>query len=337
MNLDKLEEILSTEPQYRIKQVKFDLFQRLISDWDQATTLPLDLRKRLEKEVPLSFKTKTLVSKDQKTIKTLITFDDRFSVESVLMKYQDRNTVCVSSQVGCPLACLFCATGKMGFKRNLTAWEITDQVLFFGRYLKSLKPAGKIDNIVFMGMGEPLLNFENLIRAIKILNDKDGFNLGSRKISVSTSGIVPGIKKLANLKLQVNLAISLNAAEDKLRSKLMPINRKYPLKKLLEAVNFYLAKTHRKVMFEYLLISGVNDSLKQAEELAKIIRRNLCLVNLIQYNPTGKFKPSGRDQIKKFRQRLKERGVEVTQRFSFGQDIKAACGQLATQETPTGL
>ncbi|MBU2592868.1 23S rRNA (adenine(2503)-C(2))-methyltransferase RlmN [Patescibacteria group bacterium] len=337
MNLDKLEEVLSSEPQYRIKQVKFDLFQRLISDWDQATTLPLSLREKLKKEFPLLLRAKTLISKDQKTVKALITFDDGLSVESVLMRHNGRNTVCVSSQVGCPLACLFCATGKMGFKRNLTSQEIIAQVLFFARYLKNFKPAGKVSNVVFMGMGEPLLNFEQVIGAIRILNDKNCFNLGARKISLSTSGIAPGIKKLADLELGINLAISLNAAEDKLRSKLMPINKKYPIKEVLKAVNFYIAKTNRKVMFEYLLISGVNDSLKQAEELSKIVRRNLYLVNLIRYNPTGKFKPSGRDQIEMFRELLEKKGVNVTQRFSFGQDIKAACGQLATQETPAGL
>ncbi len=255
---------------------------------------------------------------------------DGSKIESVLMKHEDgRRTVCVSSQVGCSVGCKFCATGQQGFKRNLTSGEIIEQVLFFARLLKKTKE--KVTNVVFMGMGEPFLNYDNVIGAIKILNDKNGFNLGSRHFSISTAGIVEGIEKLSEEKLQVNLAISLHAPNNELRSKLMPINKIYPIEKILAAVDDYIKKTNRKVMFEYLMINGVNDSEEEAEELVKILKKPLYFINLISFNPVGHsdFKPSPGWKIKKFKEVLEKNDIPVTQRYRFGREIKAACGQLA--------
>ena len=327
MNLTQLDETLKGEPAYRLKQVKKAVFQDLIDDWNKITTLPLSLRKILNKENPLSINGELFFSKDQKTAKALITLNDGLKIESVLMRHKERNTVCVSSQVGCSLGCLFCATGKMGFKRNLEDFEIVEQVLFFARYLKELK--ARVTNVVFMGMGEPFLNYENVLEAIKILNDKEGFNLGARKFSISTAGIIEGIEKLAEEKLEVNLAISLHAPDDKLRSQLMPIGKKYNIKKTLEAVDDYIEKTNRKVMFEYLMIKDVNDSNDLAKKLIKLMKRRLYLVNLISYNPTADFKPSSKERIQKFKSILEKAGVYVTERYRFGREIKAACGQLA--------
>ena len=331
MNLNDLEKILIKEPSFRKKQAKQVLFKDLIDNWFEAVTLPLSLRNQLNKECPIKIKAKTSFSQNKKVVKALITLNDNLKIETVLMRHQNkRNTVCVSSQVGCSLNCSFCATGKMGFKRNLTSFEIIEQVLFFARYLKKMDE--KITNIVFMGMGEPFLNYENVISAIKTLNDKEGFNLGSRHFSISTVGIKEGIESLAQEKLQVNLAISLNAPDNKLRSKLMPINKKYPLEDIFEVVENYIKKTNRKVMFGYVMIKGVNDSDQCAQKLAKLMKKPLFFLNLIPYNPTGDFQPSNPQRIKKFKDILEKAGITVTQRYRLGRDIDAACGQLAIKD-----
>ncbi len=332
MNLRNLDEILKEEPKYRRNQVKRALFQDLIEDWSEATNLPLAFREKLKEICPLLIRGKFFVSEDKNTLKVIIILKDNLKIESVLMRHIDgRNTVCVSSQVGCSLSCSFCATGKLGFKRNLEVFEITEQVLFFARYLKNQKE--KVTNVVFMGMGEPFLNYENVLGAIRILNDKEGFNIGARHISISTVGIVEGIEKLAREGLEVNLAISLHSADDKLRSKMMPINKKYPIGKILAAVDNYIKKTRRKVMFEYIMIRGLNDSDEQSQKLAKLIKRPLSFVNLISYNPTGIFKPSSSERIKRFRQILEKEGIAVTQRYKFGRGIRAACGQLVYEKS----
>jgi len=332
MELTQFEEVLKKEPNYRLKQVKKAIFQNLIENWSEATNLPLSLREKLNEKCPLLIKGDSIVSQDQRTVKVLITLRDNLGIEAVLMRHKGgRNTVCLSSQVGCPLGCKFCATGQMGFKRNLEISEIIEQVLFFARYLK--KFGEKVTNLVFMGMGEPFLNYENVLGAIRILNDKDDFNLGARKISISTVGIIEGIEKLAKEKLQINLAISLHAPNDKLRSELMPINKKYPLKKVFQTVDDYIRKTNRKVMFEYLMIKNVNDSDDCARKLAKLMKKPFYLVNLISYNPTGIFQSSPKERIKKFREILEKEGVLVTERYRFGRGIKAGCGQLATEKS----
>ena len=329
MNFAQLKEVLGKEPQYRLKQAKKALFQGLIGDWSEAKILPQALREELEEKCPIEISAETFISKDKKTVKALITLKDGLKIETVLMRHRDgRNTVCVSSQIGCPLKCSFCATGRMGFKRNLDFSEIVGQVLFFARYLKGFKQ--RVASVVFMGMGEPFLNYENVILAIKILNDKEGFNLGARHFSISTVGITDKIKKLAKEKLQINLAISLHAPDNNLRSKIMPINKKYPIEKVLKEVDGYIQKTGRRVMIEYLMIKGLNDSDEQAKKLAKLMKgKPLVFLNLISYNPTGIFQPSLGQRIKKFKEILEREDISVTQRYRFGEDIEAACGQLA--------
>jgi len=330
--VQEISKILKNEPSFRIRQAEKAVFSNLIGNWNEATELPKDIREKLADSFPLDLELKTekvLDSKDGLTKKVLFKLADGFKIESVLMMHGDgRATVCVSSQVGCAIGCLFCSTGKQGFKRNLSNMEIVGQVLFFSRMLK--KSGKKVTNIVFMGMGEPFLNYENVMSAIKTLNDKNALNIGARKISVSTSGIIEGIEKFSEEKLQVNLAISLHAPNNVLRSKLMPINKRCPIEKLLATVNEYINKTNRKVMFEYLMLDGINDSLEQAKELSLLLKKPLFMVNLILFNPTGnsEFKPSKGRNIKKFKEVLEKAGIPVTQRYRFGKEIRAGCGQL---------
>ncbi len=326
MDFGQLEKLLAGEPAFRKKQVKQLVFCDLIEDWNQASTLPQALRDKLAREWPLDIKAKVLGAKDGRSAKAVIELIDGLKIETVLMRHEGRNTVCVSSQVGCALGCSFCATGQTGFKRNLTAGEIIGQVLFWARYLK--KEGGQVNNIVFMGMGEPMLNYDNVFEAIKIFNDPSGLAIGSRHISISTVGIVEGIKRMSQEPLQVNLAISLHAPTDELRSELMPINKKYPLKEVLAAVDDYLMATRRKVMFEYIMIKGVNDSSEQAQKLAVLMRHPLFFVNLIAYNPTGIFLATSAVDIKKFKDFLMSKGIQTIERYRFGQDVSAACGQL---------
>ena len=331
MDLIQFKRLFHKQPKYRFGQAKMAIFRDLIQNWQEAVTLPLSLREELNKKFPIKIPAKTFISEDKNTTKALLVLKDGFRIETVLMRHKDkRNTICVSSQVGCSLDCFFCATSKIGFKRNLEVWEIIEQVLFFARYLKKNKE--RITNIVFMGMGEPFLNYQNVIGAIKILNDKEGFNMGARHFSISTVGIVEGIKKLAKEKLQINLAISLHAPNDELRSKLMPINKKYPIKKIFNAVDDYIDNTGRRAMFEYIMINNLNDSEECAKELARLMKKHLYFVNLISYNPTGIFKPSSSLRIKKFKEILEKKGVMVTQRHRFGQGIKGACGQLVAKD-----
>lgn len=328
MQLRDLDNILVDYPKFRRKQVRYAIYDELISGWQEATALPLELREELKEKFPIEIPAEVLISEDG-TVKALIVLGDGAHVEAVLMRHNDgRNTVCVSSQVGCPLNCAFCATGKMGFVRDLTDWEMVLQVLFFARWLKQ-REESRVSNVVFMGMGEPFLNYDNTIGAVRVLNAEDGMDLGARNISISTVGIPRGIYKLSEEGLQINLAISLHAPNNELRSRLMPINNKYSMEEVFEAVDAYIDKTNRKVMFEYLLIKGVNDSEEQARELAELMNNYLYVVNLITYNPTGEFEASDGKQVKKFKRVLEENNVNVTQRFSFGRDIKGACGQLA--------
>lgn len=331
MDLDKLEKILENEKPYRLKQARRSVFIDCIDDWNQATVLAADLRQKLNSQCSLGIKHKLFTSTDKKTVKALVEFPDGLKVEAVLMRHQDgRNTVCVSSQVGCPVGCTFCATGQMGFKRNLTVDEIIGQVLVFSRFLK--KYSSRVTNVVFMGMGEPFLNYDNVVNALRMLKSPDYFELGSRRLAISTSGIIPGIEKFSNEEGQVNLAISLHAPNNELRTKLMPINKAYPIERLLEAVDNYIAKKNRRVMFEYLMIKGVNDSIEHARQLAEALNKPLYLINLIKYNQTGSYYPSESATIAKFMKVLLDAGITATQRYSFGDDIKAACGQLATQQ-----
>lgn len=319
-------------PTYREKQIRQAFWRDLAGGWDEVTVLPKDLREKLAGQIEWDSVKADKVIEGGNSVKTRFKLDDDNMIEAVLIKHGDgRRTVCVSSQVGCPLGCSFCATGRSGFKRNLKAEEIVEQVLFFARLMKN-QEGGKVTNVVFMGMGEPFLNYDNIMKAVKILNDKEGINLGARHISISTCGIVPGIKKLASEKLQLNLAFSLHAPNEILRAKLMPIEEKHSLKSVLAAIDYYIKKTNRRVMIGYVLIKGINDSAKAAEELSSLMRgRPLCYVNLILYNPVAgeKLSPTAREDVEKFVAVLDKNKIKYTIRRSFGSSIAAACGQLA--------
>lgn len=330
MNWLKIKSILEDQPKFRYAQVERAIFKEVISTWQEASNLPKDLREKLSQEASLEIPATVLGSLKQGSVKALLELEDGNQVETVLMGINRRYTVCVSSQVGCPLACAFCATGALGFKRNLSELEIINQVIFWARYLKA--KGESIDNLVFMGMGEPFLNYDNVISAIKFINSQASLNIGARKISISTVGIVEGIKKMAHEPLQLNLAISLHATEDKQRLEIIPSTKKYSIFKIISAVDSYIEDTGRKVMFEYLLIKGVNDSDEDARRLAKLMRAPLYMVNLIPYNETGKFQAPLPERVEKFKQVLISQRVNVTVRRSLGQDISAACGQLAGQQ-----
>jgi 23S rRNA (adenine2503-C2)-methyltransferase len=334
MNLDKLSEVLASEPKYRYKQVNKFLFQDYISNWSEASNLPKALREKLTLSCPLDIKAEIIINTDNKgSKKALITLEDGAIIETVLISQKSgrkenmtaRHTVCVSTQVGCPMACTFCSSGQDGFTRNLKSMEMVLQVMFWNRYLEGI---GKVDNVVFMGMGEPFLNYLEFIKAAKFLNNPETLNIGARRLSVSTAGVLDGIKRLAGEKMQINLAISLHAASDTLRHKLMPIASRYKIKDILQAVDNYIKKTGRRVMFEYVMIKGVNDREEDALQLAKLMSHPLYLLNLIPYNDTGKFKASSKETIDNFKEILESKGVSVTVRLSFGSEIGAACGQL---------
>lgn len=333
MFLQKIKKIFEKEPKFRLKQAEKAIFVDLIDDWSKATIFSKDLREKLNKECLLEIKAKLLEEKDKDSAKALIYLEDDKKFETVLMKHKGRNTVCISSQAGCPMGCLFCATGNSGFERNLNYDEIILQVIYWARYLK--KENERVDNVVFMGMGEPLLNYEEIIKAINILNDKEKFGIGSRKISISTCGIPEGIRKLIKEGRQVNLALSLHASNDRLRSQLMPINQNHNIEKVLNATREYINNTGRKVMIEYVLLGGINDSQDSARELANLLKdrlKHLFFVNLISYNETGKFRASSDEQIRKFKNILENENIVVVERYRFGQNIKGACGQLAGED-----
>jgi 23S rRNA (adenine2503-C2)-methyltransferase len=336
MDLNQVRQVLEglKEQNFRLAQAKRAFYSELLPSWDSMTTWPKALRSKVSETAPWDAlsEVSSQTSSRGDTAKKLFACADGLKIEAVLMRHEaGRNTVCVSSQAGCPMGCAFCATGAQGFKRNLTADEIVEQVVMFGRLLA---PTAKVTNVVFMGMGEPFNNYDQVMRAIRILNDPEGFGLGARHMTVSTCGLVPGIERFANEDLQVNLAISLHAPDDTTRDRIMPVNRAYSIPVLMEAVDAYAARTNRRVMFEYLLLDGVNDSPAQADALADLLSRNrrLYQVNLIKYHATGKFEPTAVPEREAFMQRLRDHGILVTFRVSFGEDIDAACGQLAGRE-----
>ena len=324
-------------PNFRIAQVKDAIFKRGISSWDEATSLPTDLREKLKQDRPLlSFKVSKIVcSNRDKVAKALLTLKDGYQIETVLLKPQDTWSVCVSSQVGCPLRCSFCSTGKMGFKRDLTQEEITDQVLMWYQYVHKEKLGERISSVVFMGMGEPLLNYLNVVKAAQDLSNPDYLNIGARHISVSTSGIADKLHKLAVDLPQANLAISLHNADNAERSKIMPVNRKFDLDDIKKALEEYIAMTGRQVFLEYSVIENVNSRPEHIRKLADwiySIKDNYLLhVNLIACN-LGRGEKTEDRVVKDFAVGLKAMGIGVTIRKSMGNDILAACGQLASQK-----
>jgi 23S rRNA (adenine2503-C2)-methyltransferase len=337
LDLPQLEALLADwkQPRYRADQLWEWLYVRLATDFEQLTTLPKSLRERLAAETTL-YVPPVLAqqeSLDGETRKDLLQMVDGEQVEVVLMRYINRRSACLSTQVGCALKCSFCATGQMGFVRDLTSGEIVTQALHFQRELAV--QGQRLSNVVLMGMGEPLLNYKNTLAAIRRLIHPQGFQMGQRRITLSTSGIVPGIYRLADEGLQVNLAISLHAAMDDLRSELMPINRRYALDELFKALYVYLTKTNRRVTFEWVMIDGVNDTLQQAEALAARLAGMLAHVNLIPLNPSTGYKgqPSAPERIEAFTAVLDRQHISYSARLRRGIDIRAGCGQLRRRKS----
>jgi 23S rRNA (adenine2503-C2)-methyltransferase len=327
------------EPEYRTTQIWHGLYKNLWDSPDQFTNLQRVLRYRLDDSFKFNYLQPDVVlaSKDGETTKTLFHLQDKQSIEAVLMRYSRRRTLCISTQAGCAMACVFCATGQMGFRRNLSSGEIVEQVLYYARLLKSLDDW--VTNIVVMGMGEPFHNYDETMAAIDRLNDPHGFNLGARRFTISTVGLIPAIERFTREKRQINLAISLHAADDELRSTLLPVNRKYPLKPLLEACKEYVDLTGRRITFEWALIRDVNDTREQATRLAELLQQfrrggsSLCNVNVIPLNPTHRYrgKATTRDRAEQFRSILENTGIPCTIRVRRGIDIQAGCGQLAVE------
>lgn len=316
---------------FRAKQVYEWLHKHLVFDYDEMQNLPKSLRAKLDESFPIySCKiVKKQVSKLDGTAKFLFEMHDGDFVESVVMKYKYGNTICVSSQVGCKMGCAFCASTLGGYKRSLTAGEILSQVYAAQRNLGE-----RISRIVLMGMGEPLDNFDNVMRFLKLITDEKGLNISMRNISLSTCGIVPKIYELLERHLQLTLSVSLHAPSDELRSRIMPVNNKYSVDELLKACRKYSSETSRRISFEYSMLSGVNDSDECAYLLASKLKGMLCHVNLIPVNEVAEspFKPSSHQRIEKFTEILEKNGINATVRRKLGSDIDASCGQLRQKE-----
>src|SRR5574341_839846 len=340
LDLASLTELLETwnEPSYRAKQIWQGLYQHFYDSPEQFTNLPKSLREKLGQNLNFSpIKPKLyLDSSDKQTRKTLFELHDGQVIEAVLMRYdpntftgRSRRTLCISTQVGCAMGCVFCATGQMGFKRHLSSGEIIAQVMYYARMLREENQS--VTNIVLMGMGEPFHNYENTMEAIDRLNDPEGYNFGARRFTISTVGLVPMIRRFADEKRQVNLAISLHAADDESRASMLPINKKYNVDAVLNACREYVQKTGRRVTFEWALIHNVNDTPEQARKLAERLRGLLCHVNAIPLNPTRGYagQATSRQRAVGFKEVLEQAGVSCTIRVRRGIDIQAGCGQLA--------
>ena len=337
------------EPSYRVKQIWQGLYQHFWDSPEQFTNLPKPLREKLGESVTFSpFKVKVYQdSADGFTRKTLFELPDTNLIEAVLMRYGDpadnpqitasptgrgaknRRTLCISTQAGCAMGCVFCATGQMGFKRHLSSGEIIAQVMYYARMLREEDQS--VTNIVLMGMGEPFHNYDNTMAAIDCLNDSEGYNFGARRFTISTVGLVPAIRRFADEKRQVNLAISLHAADDESRVSMLPINKKYKIDEVLDACRYYVNQTGRRITFEWALIHGVNDSPEVAKKLAARLKGLLCHVNAIPLNPTAGYhgKATDRGRAAAFKEALEQAGIPCTIRMRRGIDIQAGCGQLA--------
>ncbi|MGN0462349.1 MAG: 23S rRNA (adenine(2503)-C(2))-methyltransferase RlmN [Ruminococcus sp.] len=313
-------------PKYRAEQI-FRWINSGVSSFDEMNNIPKDLRSKLSEYYYISVVNieKKQVSSYDNTVKYLFKFGDGECVESVVMSYHHGYTICISTQVGCKMGCKFCATGMQGFTRNLTPGEMLSQIE------TAQKDLGiRISNIVLMGMGEPLDNFDNVVRFIDLVSSEKGLNIGKRHITLSTSGVVPKIYKLADLEMQITLSVSLHAPNDKMRSATMPINDAYDIESLMEAVRYYIDKTHRRVSFEYAMIDGVNDSDSCAKELGKLIKGMLAHVNLIPVNSVkgSDYRKSNKERLISFTNILNSYGISATVRRTLGSDIDASCGQL---------
>lgn len=340
LDFTQLEEFFTSigQSKYRAKQLFKWIYKKGASSFNDMSDLSLKLREELDKTAYIS-RLKLIerkINKNKDTEKYLFETEDGNLIESVLMKYEEdlgvgRFTACISTQIGCALDCSFCATGKSGFIRNLEAHEIVDQLLYIQSNLD--ENAERVGNVVLMGMGEPLLNYDNVMKAIKLINHPEGLSIGARHIAISTAGILPGILRLADENIQVKLAVSLHTADDKKRNKIMPINKKYPLERLIEAVKEYQEKSGRKVMFEYAIIKDFNDSKEDMIKLRDLVKDIDCVINIIPVNQIcgDKFIPPLPAEVKKIKQMMEDYGLKVTVRKSRGQDIDGACGQLRGQ------
>ncbi|MEN6479601.1 MAG: 23S rRNA (adenine(2503)-C(2))-methyltransferase RlmN [Anaerolineales bacterium] len=332
LSLDELAALLVSwgQPRFRAVQLWHWLYRSLAVSFDEMSNIPAALRAQLAQQtttgrLPVVSQS---TAEDGQTEKALFRTTDGHHIETVLMRYAKRNTVCVSTQIGCALGCVFCVTGQSGFTRDLSAGEISAQVLHYAQTLGS--GGAHLTNVVLMGMGEPMLNADAVWRSIANLNEPEGLAMGARRFTISTAGIVPGIERMAREGMEVGLAVSLHAPDDELRNRLVPINRRYPIARLLEACRHYIERTGRRVTFEYILMDGINDSDAQARRTAELLQGLLCHVNLIPLNPSPAcpYAPSPRERILRFRDILVEAHIQATIRLRRGIDIEAGCGQL---------
>ncbi len=327
-NIEEIKEELKNigEKPFRAEQIYKWIYENRVSSFDEMTNLSLELREKLKQDYEIKeFKIITKQVSSDGTKKYLFDLLDGNAIETVLMEYHHGYSICVSSQVGCKMGCKFCASTGIPFIRNLTSGEIIEQIMAVER-----DTGVRISNIVFMGIGEPLDNYDNVVKAIRNINNPKGLNIGARHISISTSGLVPKIYKLAEENIQCTLSISLHATTDEQRSKMMPVNNSYNIEELLKACKDYIEKTHRRISFEYALAKENNDNLEDAKRLVKLLKGMLCHVNLIPINKieNGEFTKSSNENIMKFRDYLNEHGIVATIRRELGSDIDAACGQL---------
>jgi len=333
LNLENFQCILEDwgEPRYRAEQIWHGLYIQLWDSSDKFTNIPISLREKLGGQFVFSHlePISILYSADGFTTKILFRLPDGAAIEAVLMEYDKRRTLCISTQVGCAMGCVFCATGQMGLSRNLSSGEIVEQVLFYVRLLK--ERGEKVTNIVLMGMGEPFLNYDAVMSSIELLNHPEGLKIGSRRITISSVGIIPAIEKFTNEEKQVNLAISLHATDNDLRSSMLPINIKYPIDELIKVCRNYVKTTGRRITFEWALIQYLNDSPEQADELGILLKGLNCHVNIIPLNPTKGYagKKSETIRVNEFKKKLDQHKIPCTIRVRRGLDIQAGCGQLA--------
>lgn len=323
------------EPPYRARQIWQGLYKNFWNSAAEFTHLPKSLREKMTAQLRFDALKPTvkLDSTDKQTRKTLFALGDGRQIEAVLMRYERRRTLCISTQAGCAMGCVFCATGQMGFKRHLTSGEIVAQVMYYARMLH--EQGDHVTNVVLMGMGEPFHNYDNSMAAIDRLNDPDGYNFGARRFTISTVGLVPMIKRFAEEKRQVNLAVSLHSALDDLRASMMPVNKRYPIDELLKACRDYVEMTGRRITFEWALINEVNDTPEQARLLASKLKGLLCHVNAIPLNPTTGYagKATTNERAQHFKSILEQAGIPCTIRIRRGIDIQAGCGQLAVRSS----
>ena len=313
------------EKPFRSIQVYEGLYKKRYNSFDEMTNISKALREKLKQDFSF-YKIKMLIKQEGENVnKYLFELEDKNKIETVLMFHDYGISICVSSQVGCNMSCAFCESGRLKKVRNLLAYEIVEQILLIEEDIKK-----RITHVVVMGIGEPFDNYDNVLRFVKIINCGKGIDIGSRHITISTCGVIPGIKKFISEEGQVNLAISLHAPSDELRSKLMPINKAYPLKELIKVIKEYISKTNRRVTFEYIMLENINDSEKEAKELVKLLKGINCYVNLIPYNETENigFKRTKEWKILKFYDILKSNKINTTIRKEFGSSVDAACGQL---------